>query len=63
MSRRRRRRSLVRNPLSPLEPRFSPASVILDDMLDLFELDDVTTEPHPEIGDFLTPTSRREFER
>lgn len=63
MSRKSRRRSLVRNPLRPIKQGFSPQGVILDDMLDIFELDDETTEPHPEIGDFWTLTLRKELER
>lgn len=63
MSRQRRRRQLVRNPLRPIEPRFSASSVILGDMPDLFELDDETTEPHPTRSEFRSRTGRKELER
>ncbi|MEE8451501.1 MAG: hypothetical protein V3R99_06280 [Thermoguttaceae bacterium] len=68
LSRKRGRRPLVRNPLSPIEPRFSPAGLIPlgmipDDMLEIFEMDDETTEPYPEIGDFWTLSVRKELER
>jgi len=68
MSRKCRRHSPIRNPLSSIEPRLSPDGVIPpgmipDDMLDIFEMDDETTKPHPEIGDFWTLTARKELER